>query len=76
MAAEILSPKPDVNQLAPQAVVGAFVGILPVAIGLMFYPVLRGLGRGGINFVLALTIGLLAFLLTDASREAFELSVS
>ena len=33
------------NQLVPQALVGAFVGILPVAIGLMFYPALRGLGR-------------------------------
>ena len=40
-------PGGALNQLLPQALLGAFVGILPVAIGLMFYPALRGLGRQG-----------------------------
>ena len=39
------TPEAQSNQLVPQAILGAFVGILPVAIGLMFYPVLRGVGR-------------------------------
>jgi ZIP family zinc transporter len=60
--------------LAAQAALGAFVGILPVAIGLMFYPALRGIGRGGMSFILALTVGLLAFLFTDALEDAFDLA--
>jgi ZIP family zinc transporter len=60
--------------LVSQAVLGAFVGILPVAIGLMFYPALRGVGRNGMNFLLALTVGLLAFLLVDALEDSFELA--
>ena len=47
---------------------------LPVALGLMFYPALRGVGRGGMTFVLALTVGLLAFLLVDTLEEALELA--
>lgn len=68
------TPVPDASQLVPQALVGAFVGILPVAIGLMFYPALRGFGRSGMKFALALTIGLLAFLLLDSFKEALELA--
>lgn len=57
-----------------QALVGVIVGIVPVAVGLMFYPVLRGVGRKGMDFLLSLTIGLLGFLLVDASAEALELA--
>ncbi|MCL4768228.1 MAG: metal transporter [Hyphomicrobiaceae bacterium] len=68
------TPTPHVNQLRPQALVGAFVGILPVAIGLMFYPALRRLGREGMDFILALTGGLLVFLLIDTLEDGFELA--
>lgn len=69
-------PTPEVTSgsLLSQGILGAFVGILPVAIGLMFYPALRGAGPGAIRFLLAVTVGLLAFLLVDAVAEAFELS--
>jgi len=40
----------------------------------MFYPALRGVGRNGMDFLLSLTVGLLAFLLVDAFAEALELS--
>ena len=69
-------PTPEVtsNGLRSQAILGAFVGILPVAIGLMFYPALRGAGLSAMRFLLAVTVGLLAFLLVDAVAEAFELA--
>ena len=54
--------------------IGAIVGLLPVALGLMFYPAMKGVGRRGMNFLLALTVGLLAFLLIDTISEALELS--
>lgn len=74
IAVAVPTPKPHSNQLQPQALIGAFVGILPVAIGLMFYPALRRLGRDGLAFVMALTVGLLVFLLVDTMKEAFELA--
>lgn len=74
IAVAIPTPKASPGQLIPQAIVGMIVGILPVAIGLMFYPALRGVGRGGMNFLLALTVGLLAFLLIDMSEDALELA--
>ena len=52
--------------------IGAYVGVVPVALGLLWYPFLRRLGRAGMNFVLALTVGLLAFLVIDTMEEAIE----
>lgn len=73
---EVAVPTPtrDSMDILSQILLGAFVGILPVALGLMFYPALRGVGRSGMNFLLALTVGLLAFLFVDAVGEAFELA--
>lgn len=66
------TPVTTTASLFNQAVLGAFVGIVPVAIGLMFYPALRGVGTAGMSFLLALTVGLLAFLMVDAAGEALE----
>lgn len=68
------TPVPTTRSIVNQAVLGAFIGIVPVAIGLMFYPALRGVGRAGMNFLLAMTVGLLAFLMIDAAGEASELA--
>jgi zinc transporter ZupT len=54
------------------ALIGTYVGVVPVALGLLWYPFLRRLGRAGMNFVLALTVGLLAFLIIDTMEEAIE----
>ena len=74
IAVAVPTPTRDATSLAAQALLGVFVGLVPVAIGMMFYPALRGVGRNGMNFLLALTVGLLAFLLVDATAEAFELA--
>lgn len=66
------TPKVSGNALVSQALLGAFVGILPVAIGLLCYPALRGAGSNTMTFLLALTVGLLAFLLVDTLTEALE----
>src|ERR687889_211940 len=57
------------------ALIGTYVGVVPVALGLLWYPFLRRLGRAGMNFVLALTVGLLAFLIIDTLEEAIEVAV-
>ena len=74
IAVALPTPEATANQLLPQAMVGAIVGLLPVALGLMFFPAMRGVGRQGMNFLLALTVGLLTFLLIDMTNEALELA--
>ena len=66
------TPQPDRRSLMLFTLIGLYVGVIPVAIGLLWYPVVMRLGRAGLDFVLALTIGLLAFLLVDAAHEATE----
>lgn len=68
----IATPQAQVGQLVPQALLGAFVGVVPVIIGMLFYPAMRSLGRQGLDFVLALTVGLLAFLFVGTLKDALE----
>ena len=68
------TPKPQSGILETQALLGAFVGIVPVVIGMLFFPALRHVGTGRMNFVLALTIGLLGFLFIDTLEEGFEMA--
>lgn len=74
IAVAVPTPRPTTSALGGQAIIGLIVGLLPVTVGLMFYPALRGIGREGMNFLLALTVGLLAFLLVDMSGEALEVA--
>ena len=68
------SPEPDARHLLLFAAIGVFVGVIPVALGLLWFPVIRRLGSTGLDVVLAFTIGLLLFLLVDASVEGLEAS--
>jgi zinc transporter, ZIP family len=72
----IESPQPNRESFLRFALVGLYVGVVPVALGLLWYPFLRRLGRRGMNFVLALTVGLLAFLVVDMWEEARETAVA
>jgi zinc transporter, ZIP family len=70
------SPTADRASLLQFGLVGLYVGVVPVALGLLWYPVLRRLGRNGMNFVLALTVGLLVFLVVDMFQEAQEVALT
>jgi ZIP family zinc transporter len=56
------------------AMVGLFVGIVPILIGYAFYPALMSFGEAGREFAMALTVGLLAFLLIDTFSEGLEVA--
>jgi zinc transporter ZupT len=56
------------------ALIGFYVGVVPVSLGLLWFPFLRRLGTSGLNFVLALTVGLLVFLVLDTLLEAVEIA--
>ncbi|MDQ3167153.1 MAG: metal transporter [Chloroflexota bacterium] len=71
----IESPEADRASVLRFGLVGLYVGIVPVGLGLLWYPTMRRLGRRGMNFVLALTVGLLAFLAVDMWGEAQEIAM-
>jgi len=55
-------------------IIGLLIGVVPIMIGLLWYPFIKKLGKNAFNFFLAFTIGLLLFLGLDAIEEAFEIS--
>jgi hypothetical protein len=66
------TPVWDTPTLALLAIVGVLLGVAPVATGLLAFPAMRTLSANGIRFVLALTVGLLAYLFFDTLSEGFE----
>ena len=56
------------------AVIGTYVGIIPVMIGLLWLPFIKRISKQKYHFFLALTVGLLLFLAIDSIEEAVEVS--
>ena len=72
VAVAVETPRPDLRSFLVFTVIGIYVGVIPVAIGLLWFPLVSRLGRTGLDFLLALTIGLLLFLLAETGREGLE----
>src|SRR3989338_5540186 len=70
MAAE--TPPPDRQMLGAFALLGVYVGVIPVFLGILWLPFLRSLPRKWYFFFLSLTAGLLVFLGVDALEDALE----
>lgn len=56
------------------AIIGTYVGIIPVMIGLLWLPFIKRISKSKYHFFLALTAGLLLFLGLDSIDEAIEVS--
>lgn len=67
--------QPDASQVSLFALLGTYVGIIPVLIGLLWYPFIRRLSQPKYNFFLSLTAGLLLFLGIDALIESNEMAL-
>ena len=76
IAVAVATPRAGARSLALFALVGVYVGVVPVAIGLLWFPLVSRVGRTGLDFLLALTIGLLLFLLADAVHEGLDVAAS
>jgi len=76
IAVALQSPQADTESFTQFALIGFYVGVVPVALGLLWYPSMHRLGRKGMSFVLALTIGLLVFLTIDMWEEAQAVGLS
>jgi len=68
------SIKPTVEMISYFAVIGTYVGIIPVLIGLLWFPFISKLSRNKYKFFLALTVGLLLFLGISSAEEAIKIS--
>jgi ZIP family zinc transporter len=66
------TPITDGSTLWSLALVGVYVGIIPVILGMLWLPVLSRLSRKWNRFLMAATVGLLIFLGIDATAEAVE----
>ncbi|MBI2828925.1 MAG: metal transporter [Acidobacteria bacterium] len=66
------TPTPNARFFGVFTLIGLYVGVIPVIIGLLWFPFLQRLSVRGMDFLLALTVGLLAFLLVDGANEGFE----
>ena len=72
VAVAVETPTPNARTLGIFTLIGLYVGVIPVAIGLLWYPFLSGLSSHAMDFLLALTVGLLAFLLIDGGHDGLE----
>ncbi len=54
--------------------IGLYVGVIPVFLGMCWLPALRELGARWFMFLMAITAGLLIYLGIDATREGLEIA--
>lgn len=66
--------EPSLELVGFFAIIGTYVGIIPVIIGLLWLPFIKKINKNKYQFFLALTAGLLLFLGIGATLEALEIS--
>jgi ZIP family zinc transporter len=68
------TPSADAGFFGLMALLGIYVGVIPVALGMLWLPWVRRVPAGWLRALMALTVGLLGFLAVDATLEGFELA--
>jgi len=66
------TPDADLGFYGLMALIGLYVGVIPVGIGMLWLPWVRRIDPRWVQFLMALTVGLLAFLGIDAILEGIE----
>jgi zinc transporter ZupT len=72
--AAVETPDADLGFYGLMALIGLYVGVIPVAIGMLWLPWVRSVDARWMRFLLAFTVGLLAFLGIDALLEGTDLA--
>lgn len=62
----------DLNLFGIAILLGVYVGVVPVYLGLFSLPVLQRLKREWLDFLVCLTLGIMLFLFVDVAAEALE----
>jgi zinc transporter ZupT len=68
------TPDADVGFYGLMALIGLYVGVIPVGIGMLWLPWVRGIDTRWVRFLLAFTVGLLAFLGIEALLEGTDVA--
>jgi zinc transporter ZupT len=68
------TPQPSSRTFLGFTLIGLYVGVIPVFLGIFWFPALRQLGRKTMTFLMAATAGLLIFLGLDTISEALEVA--
>ena len=71
--AAVRTPVANLSFYGLMALLGIYVGVIPIALGMLWLPWIRRIPANWMRFVMALTIGLLGFLAIDATLEGLEL---
>jgi len=72
--AAVETPGADGDLFALMALLGLYVGVIPVTLGMLLLPAMRRFRPTWIRAVMAVTVGLLAFLAVDATIEGLDLA--
>ena len=76
IAAAVETPAPSAKGFLGYGIIGFLVGVVPVALGLLWLPSLRRANANWLAAFMALTAGLLSFLGVEALSEAFALQAA
>ena len=68
------TPDADLSFFGLMALLGIYVGVIPVALGMLWLPWIRRIPPGWLRAVMAVTVGLLVGLGIDATLEGLELA--
>ena len=68
-----VTPRASATTLWRFTLIGLYVGIIPVILGMFWLPALRQIGSRAMLFLMAATVGLLIYLGVDATSEALDL---
>lgn len=68
------TPAADLDFYGLMALLGIYVGVIPVALGMLWLPFVRRIDARWIGALIAFTVGLLAFLAIDAGLEGLEIA--
>jgi zinc transporter, ZIP family len=74
--AAVETPQPSVQGFFGYALIGLLVGVLPIALGLLWLPALRQASPVWLATFMAFTAGLLTFLGIEALTESFQLQAA
>jgi zinc transporter ZupT len=67
-----VTPQAEAKTFWGFTLIGLYVGVIPIFLGIFWLPALRTLGKRAMTFLLALTVGLLLYLGLDTLNEALE----
>ncbi|WP_394189499.1 ZIP family metal transporter [Paenisporosarcina quisquiliarum] len=73
IAAATRTPERSWDNFLNYGFIGFYVGIVPITLGLLWYPFMKRFSRKWINAILALTVGLLLFLFIGTLADGFEI---